>query len=107
MLCFVPQDQLTNITGVAVTALYLLVAVAALFSRRGHHKDAPAWRQPLWPVMPVLLIAGLGYLLTQLDVTAVLWTAGITAAAGLYWLFYLRPRQETRWVITLPEDEQV
>ncbi|GJF34384.1 amino acid transporter [Kitasatospora sp. NE20-6] len=107
VLCFVPQDQLTNITGVAVAALYLLVAVAALFSRKGHHKHAPAWRQPIWPVLPVLLIVGLGYLLTQLDVTALLWTAGITAAASLYWLLYLRPRQDSRWVITLPEDEQV
>ncbi|MEV8100040.1 APC family permease [Kitasatospora sp. NPDC085879] len=107
VLCFVPQDQLTNITGVAVTALYLLVAVAALFSRRGHHKHAPAWRQPLWPVLPVLLTVGLVYLLTQLDVTALAWTGGLTAAASLYWLFYLRPRQADRWVITLPEDEQL
>ncbi|WP_030274771.1 APC family permease [Streptomyces sp. NRRL B-24484] len=107
VLCFVPQEQLTNITGVAVTALYLLVAVAALFSRRAHHKHAPAWRQPLWPVLPVLLTVGLVYLLTQLDVTALEWTGGITAVASLYWLFYLRPRQADRWVITLPEDEQV
>ncbi|MEV7181108.1 APC family permease [Kitasatospora sp. NPDC093679] len=107
VLCFVPQEQLTNITGVAVTALYLLVAVAALFSRRAHHKHAPAWRQPLWPVLPVLLTVGLVYLLTQLDVTALKWTGGITVVASLYWLFYLRPRQADRWVITLPEDEQV
>ncbi|MER5640931.1 APC family permease [Kitasatospora sp. NPDC002227] len=110
-LCFVPNDNgsnlLSNITGVAVAALYLLVAVAALFSRRAHHKGAPAWRQPLWPALPILLIIALGYVLTQLDVTALLWTGGITAAASLYWLFYLRPRQETRWVITLPEDEQI
>ncbi|MEV6211029.1 APC family permease [Kitasatospora sp. NPDC051914] len=107
VLCFVPQDQLTNITGVAVTALYLLVAVAALFSRRAHHKHAPAWRQPLWPALPVLLTVGLAYLLTQLDTQALLWTGGITVVASLYWLFYLRPRQAERWVITLPEDEQV
>ncbi|MEV4559712.1 APC family permease [Kitasatospora sp. NPDC049285] len=107
VLCFVPQDMLTNITGVAVAALYLLVAVAALFSRRGHHKDAPAWRQPLWPALPIVLIVVLGYTLFQLDVTALWWTLGITVAASLYWVFYLRPRQETRWVITLPEDERV
>ena len=107
VLCFVPQDLLTNITGVAVAALYLLVAVASLFSRRGHHKDAPAWRQPLWPALPVVLIVVLGYVLTQLDVTALAWTGAITVVASLYWLLYLRPRQETRWVITLPEDEQI
>ncbi|GAA2272915.1 MULTISPECIES: APC family permease [Kitasatospora] len=107
VLCFVPNTLLTNITGVAVAALYLLVAVAALFSRRAQHKDAPAWRQPLWPVLPVLLIAALGYVLTQLDVTALLWTGAITVAASLYWVCYLRPRQDTHWVITLPEDERV
>ncbi|MFE0460925.1 APC family permease [Kitasatospora sp. NPDC058965] len=106
-LCFVPGQLLTNITGVAVAALYLLVAVAALLSRRGAHKSSPAWRQPLWPVLPVLLIVVLGYVLTQLDTTALIWTGAITVAASLYWVFYLRPRQESRWVITLPEDEQL
>ncbi|GAA2158114.1 APC family permease [Kitasatospora kazusensis] len=105
-LCFVPGQLLTNITGVAVAALYLLVAVAALLSRRGAHKDVPAWRQPLWPVLPALLIVMLAYVLTQMDVKALLWTGGITAAATLYWVFYLRPRQATRWVITVPEDDQ-
>ncbi|MFI6448262.1 APC family permease [Kitasatospora sp. NPDC050543] len=107
VLCFVPQDLLTNITGVAVAALYLLVAVAALFSRRGRHGDAPAWRQPLWPVLPIALIVVLGYVLTQLDHAALAWTGGITVVASLYWVLYLRPRQNTRWVITLPEDQQV
>ncbi|ROR38635.1 APC family permease [Kitasatospora cineracea] len=106
-LCFVGQDLLTNITGVAVAALYLLVAVGALFSRRGHHKAVAAWRQPLWPALPVLVIVALAYVLTKLDPTALWWTLGITAAASLYWALYLRPRPETRWVITLPEDERV
>ncbi|GAA1256171.1 APC family permease [Kitasatospora nipponensis] len=106
-LCFAKLDLLMNVTGVSVAALYLLVAVAALFSRRGAHKDAPAWRQPLWPVLPALLVVALVYVMTQLDTTALIWTAAITAAASLYWVFYLRPRQDSRWVITLPEDEQV
>ncbi|MFE1322756.1 APC family permease [Kitasatospora phosalacinea] len=107
VLCFVPQSTLINITGVAVAALYLLVAVGALFSRRGQHRDAPAWRQPLWPALPVLVIVALAYTLVKLDTTALWWTLGITAAASLYWALYLRPRPESRWVITLPEDERV
>ncbi|KJS54655.1 amino acid permease [Streptomyces rubellomurinus subsp. indigoferus] len=105
-LCFVKGELLSNITGVAVTAMYLLVAVASLLSRRAHHKHAAAWRMPLWPVIPVLLIGVLLYIMTKLAAEPLLWTGGITAAATLYWLFYLRPRQETRWVITLPEDQQ-
>ncbi|TQF05353.1 APC family permease [Kitasatospora acidiphila] len=107
VFCFVPNTLLSSITGVAVAALYLLVAVGALLSRRGAHKDVPAWRQPLWPVLPILLIVALGYVITQQDHKALMWTGIITAVSSLYWVFYLRPRQETRWVITLPEDEQV
>ncbi|MFC8454342.1 APC family permease [Kitasatospora sp. NPDC057223] len=106
-LCFVTSGLLSEITGVAVTAMYLLVAVGALLSRGAKHKDTPAWRQPLWPVLPVLLIVFLAYVLYLQSVPALLWTGGITAAATLYWLFYLRPRQDSRWVITLPEDEQL
>ncbi|MER6082574.1 APC family permease [Streptomyces sp. NPDC001833] len=106
LLCFVNLDTLYGVTGVSVTGMYLLVAIAALLSRRGHHKHTPAWRMPLWPAMPVLLIAVLGYILTQQETTYLLWTGGITAAATLYWALYLRPRKETHWVVSLPEDAQ-
>ncbi|MFF8993021.1 APC family permease [Streptomyces sp. NPDC014983] len=105
-LCFVNLDTLYGVTGVAVTALYLLVAVASLLARRGHHSTRKAWRMPLWPAMPVLLIAVLVYILVEQDVSYLIWTGGITVAATLYWAFYLRPRQETRWLVSLPEDAQ-
>ncbi|KUN82388.1 APC family permease [Streptomyces griseoruber] len=105
-LCFVNLDTLYGVTGVSVTGMYLLVAVAALLSRRGHHRHTPAWRMPLWPAVPVLLIAVLAYILTQQEASYLLWTGGITAAATLYWALYLRPRPDTRWLVTLPEDTQ-
>ncbi|MFF3907162.1 APC family permease [Streptomyces sp. NPDC001848] len=104
LLCFVNLDTLYGVTGVSVTGMYLLVAVAALLSRRGTHATTPAWRMPLWPATPVLLIAVLAYVLTQQEVSYLLWTGGITAAATLYWAFYLRPRRATRWLVSLPED---
>lgn len=104
LLCFVNLDTLYGVTGVSVTGMYLLVAVAALLARRSAHKHTPAWRMPLWPAMPVLLIAVLAYILTQQETTYLLWTGGITAAATLYWALYLRPRKETHWVVSLPED---
>ncbi|MGW5649804.1 APC family permease [Streptomyces humi] len=106
LLCFVNLDTLYGVTGVSVTGMYLLVAIAALLSRRGHHKHTPAWRMPLWPTMPVLLIVVLAYILTQQETTYLLWTGGITAAATLYWAFYLRPRKTTHWVVSIPEDAQ-
>ncbi|WP_405879854.1 APC family permease [Streptomyces sp. NBC_01136] len=106
LLCFVNLDTLYGVTGVSVTAMYLLVAVAALLARRGQHRHTPAWRMPLWPAMPVLLIAVLAYILSQQETTYLIWTGGITAVATLYWAFYLRPRRETRWLVSIPEDAQ-
>lgn len=105
-LCFVNLDTLYGVTGVAVTCLYLLVAIAALLSRRGTHGTRSAWRMPLWPAMPVLLIAVLAYILIEQDTTYLLWTGGITAVATLYWALYLRPRRDTRWLVSIPEDAQ-
>jgi hypothetical protein len=85
--------------------MYLLVAVAALAARRAPHKHAPAWRMPLWPAMPVLLIAVLVYILSQQELRYLLWTGGITAVATLYWAFYLRPRRASRWLVSIPAEE--
>ncbi|MEV7884529.1 APC family permease [Streptomyces sp. NPDC002817] len=105
ILCFVNLDTLYGITGVSVTAMYLLVAVAALLSRKGPHKHTPAWRMPLWPAIPVLLIAVLTYILSRQETTYLLWTGGITAAATLYWAMYLRPRRGTRWLVSIPTED--
>jgi amino acid transporter len=104
LLCFVNLDTLYGVTGVSVTGMYLLVAVAALLARRGSHQHTPAWRMPLWPAMPLLLIAVLAYVLSQQEVDYLLWTGGITAVATLYWALYLRPRRDTRWLVSIPED---
>ncbi|GAA2336820.1 APC family permease [Streptomyces kunmingensis] len=105
-LCFVDLDTLYGVTGVSVTGMYILVAVAALLARRGAHRDRSAWRMPLWPAVPVLLIAVLAYVLSQQEASYLLWTGGITAAATLYWALYLRPRPTTRWLISIPEDAE-
>ncbi|MGA4543866.1 APC family permease [Uniformispora flossi] len=109
-LCFLDPDKfdmLNAITGVAVTLLYLLVAAGSLAARRAHHKHTPAWRMPLWPAVPVVLIAGLVYIMVELfkdEPKAVYWTLGIVAAAAVYWATYLYPRRHSRWVITLADE---
>ncbi|MFK0234723.1 APC family permease [Streptomyces vinaceus] len=105
-LCFVNLDTLYGVTGVSVTGMYLLVAVAALFARRGAHREVAAWRMPLWPGVPIALIAVLAYILKQQETQYLLWTGGIVAVATLYWALYLRPRQETRWLVSIPEDDE-
>ncbi|WP_406301417.1 APC family permease [Streptomyces sp. NBC_00885] len=103
-LCFVNLDTLYGVTGVSVTGMYLLVAIAALAARRASHRELPAWRMPLWPAMPLVLIAVLVYILSQQETQYLLWTGGIMATATVYWALYLRPRQDTRWLVTLPKD---
>lgn len=105
-LCFVNLDTLSLVTGVAVTLLYGFVAVAALGARRAKHRASSAWRMPMWPAVPVVILAVLGYVMFQQSTEALAITGGITVAAALYWAVYLRPRPESRWVITVPEDEK-
>ncbi|MEV0375134.1 APC family permease [Streptomyces sp. NPDC050636] len=106
-LCFVNLDTLSEVTGVAVAAMYVFVALGALVSRRGAHKHRPAWRMPLWPAVPVVLIVVLVWVLSQQSTKSLVITGVIVAAAALYWAFYLRPRQQTHWVISVPEDERL
>jgi hypothetical protein len=82
-------DTLYGVTGVSVTGMYLLVAVAALLSRRNHHQHTPAWRM---------------HILTQQETAYLLWTGGITTAATLYRALYPRPRRDTRWLVSIPEE---
>ncbi|WP_044365605.1 APC family permease [Streptomyces natalensis] len=106
VLCFVNLDTLSEVTGVAVAAMYVFVALGALASRRGAHKHRAAWRMPLWPAVPALLVLVLVWVLWQQSAESLLITGFIVAGAAVYWAVYLRPRQDTHWVISVPEDEQ-
>jgi amino acid transporter len=105
LLCFITLDTLEEVTGVAVAALYLVVAIAALAARSGEHKRGRAWRMPLWPGVPIVLIAFLVYVLTEQSTHALLITGGMLVVAALYWVLYLRPRQDSRWNIRLMADD--
>ncbi|MFF0629638.1 APC family permease [Streptomyces sp. NPDC004296] len=104
-LCFVTLDTLNEVTGVAVAGMYVFVALGALVSRRGEHKNRLAWRMPLWPVVPALIVLVLAWVLCQQSTQSLLITGGVVAAATAYWALYLRPRQDSHWVISVPEDE--
>lgn len=104
VLCYVPVATLSGVTGVAVVTLYGSVAVGALFARRAPHGKAAAWRMPLWPLLPVLLLAALAYVLTQQVGRDLIITASITVVGALYWLLYLRPRRATHWLIMVPTE---
>lgn len=56
--------------------------------------------------VPIVLILVFAYILTQQETQYLLWTGGITAFATLYWALYLRPRKDTRWLVSIPEDDE-
>jgi amino acid transporter len=103
VLCFVPVETLSGVTGVAVVALYLSVAAAALGARRAAHRKPEVWRMPGWPVVPVLSVAALAYVLIEQSALDLGITAAVVLVSALYWWGYLRRRAD-RWVVTVPQD---
>jgi amino acid transporter len=85
-----------------VVATFALIALSALVSRlRAPHLARP-YRMPLWPLPPVVALAGVAVtvlLQTGVDLAVV---AGILAAGLLYDALYLRPRRDTHWVLLDP-----
>lgn len=94
-------EALLGITSVVLAAVYMLVAVAALFVRRAPHAG---WKMPLWPVAPILVIVGVGYALRESAMVDVLSVLGILAIAAVYYVAYLRPRSATHFVVDARSD---
>jgi amino acid transporter len=70
ILCvFSSLNDLITFTGVVIVLIYLMVAVSAVVCRvreRGSGQDG-VFRMPLWPVPPLIAIAGVIVALTQQD----------------------------------------
>jgi amino acid transporter len=66
ILCvFTSLNNLITFTGVVIVIIYLLVAVSALVCRVRDKGLPRAFRMPLWPVPPLIAIAGVIVALTQ------------------------------------------
>ncbi|MCQ4079983.1 APC family permease [Streptomyces sp. RB6PN25] len=95
VLCvFTSLDGLITFTGVVIVTIYLLVAVSALVcrirGRRGGTDPAdPAdptdprapFRMPLWPLPPLIAVAGVILALSQQDARDLIIAFGLAAAA--------------------------
>lgn len=74
-------------TGVLVVLLYLLVAASAFWMRLRSHVELP-FRMPLWPLAPVITVAGSLLVLSQQTTGDLLITGAITVGALLYIVLY-------------------
>jgi amino acid transporter len=98
------SDYAAAVTFASLTVVvtFTLIALSALVSRlREPHLTRP-YRMPLWPLPPVVALAGVAVtvvLQTGRDLAIV---AGILAAGMLYDVAYLRPRRDTHWTLLDP-----
>jgi amino acid transporter len=98
------SDYAAAVTFASLTVVvtFALIALSALVSRlRQPHLTRP-YRMPLWPLPPVVALAGVAVtvmLQTGRDLAIV---AGILAAGMLYDAAYLRRRHDTHWTLLDP-----
>jgi len=84
---------------VLIVVLYGLIAISALVSRvRQKHLERPS-KMPLWPVPPVIALAGVVIALTKQKGSDLLTCAIIFGAALVYYFLFLRPRSGRYWKV--------
>lgn len=109
---FIPLDSLITATGASVAVVYLVVGGCALRLRRTGAAASRGYRMPLWPLPPLLLIAGMVYVCwtAARDTPSQLAVSLCTMAVGiLYYFGFIHPRRGERWTLLDPveEDESV
>lgn len=98
ILCLtVSLGTLANLTGASLVADYAIIAIAAIVARTTGATRHSHYRMPLWPIPPILAIAGLIYVFTQqtgylLEVTVITMVIGL-----LYWLVVILPQRGKAW----------
>jgi amino acid transporter len=98
------SDYAAAVTFASLTVVvtFALIALSALVSRLRQPRLPRPYRMPLWPLPPVVALAGVAVtvvLQTGRDLAVV---AGILAAGVLYDAAYLRPRRDTHWTLLDP-----
>ncbi len=93
---------LVTFTGVLLIILYGLVALSALVSRFTQKGLVRPYKMPLWPLWPIIGLAGCVIVFTQQTLSDIGICAAIFIVAGIYYFVYLRQRQNTHWVMLAP-----
>jgi amino acid transporter len=98
------SDYAAAVTFASLTVVvtFALIALSALASRLRQPGLARPYRMPLWPLPPLVALAGVVVtvlLQTSRDLAIV---AGILAAGVLYDAAYLRRRRDTHWIMLDP-----
>jgi amino acid transporter len=98
------SDYAAAVTFASLTVVvtFALIALAALVSRLRQPRLARPYRMPLWPLPPMVALAGVAVTVV-LQTTRDLAIVAATLAAGVvYDAVYLRPRRDTHWILLDP-----
>ena len=103
---FFPLVAAATFTAVLLVTLYALIAISALVSRVTQSNLPRPYKMILWPIPPIIALAGCVLALTQQhwqDLAGV----GIAFALGLvYYFLWIRPRSDRYWNVQVnPELE--
>ncbi|WP_246541037.1 APC family permease [Mycobacterium spongiae] len=91
LLCMVVSlHKLITFTGVVIATVYLLVAMSAIICRIRDRSLARPFRMPLWPLPPLIAIAGVVVTLWTQEARDLAIGAGLTVAAAVGYLMYRR-----------------
>ena len=104
LLATVPFDALLILTGATVLITYAFVALSALAGRMNGSTKRAAFTMPLWPAMPIVMLAATLFITYENLVND--WipvaVALVTTVIGLpYYYLYVHRRRGDRW--TLPD----
>jgi amino acid transporter len=107
ILCI--QSSLISVvtfTAVLIIILYALIAISTLVSRFTQRELDRPFRMPVWPVPPLIALAGVGIALSQQKGSDLIIVAAIIAGGIIYYVGFLMPRRDRYWShLTVPEHE--
>ncbi|TQK69949.1 APC family permease [Nocardioides sp. SLBN-35] len=106
----IPLSWLITATGASVALVYLVVGACALRLRRPGAASSRGYRMPLWPLPPVLLVAGMVYVCVEVgrDAPSQLVIGLVTVAVGVaYYFGFIHPRRGDRWTLPDPVEEEI
>jgi amino acid transporter len=98
------SDYAAAVTFASLTVVttFALIALSAVASRLLQPGLARPYRMPLWPLPPLVALAGVAVTVLLQTGTDLAIVAGILAAGLLYDAVYLRPRRDTHWILLDP-----
>ena len=108
VMCFVPLNLLLVLSGTGFAVTYVGMTLAAFAGRWRRTTSHAAYRMPLFPILPLLGVASLGYVFytSWLDPDTGRPSLFANAAVLLFWLlyYYAIVRRRGAWDLQGPHD---